>query len=240
MATKKVVAYGEYIIFRDDSGSITVLRNYDNVIESLRAISAEIGFKYEENWNTRTFGNKLIDELSKDMAKEITGAKVIGKAQSRTALGMIHAFVKMYRLTTAQLIAQLPQKEVAPHCGMPKIFYTAEEIQQAKTEWAANACFMKNDEWIVLDDGQKVALVKMWTEEDLNLLQKELAKYNITGTVDSEYKGNDTGFSVTYYYQSVSPYYQSVSLENEIEDEEETIKNIKNWLNALKKSVKQK
>lgn len=58
--SKKAVAYGEYIIARDDSGTIKVLRTYDNVIESLRNISAEVGFEYDENWNTRTFGSKLV------------------------------------------------------------------------------------------------------------------------------------------------------------------------------------
>lgn len=59
---KKSAVYGEYLISQDDSGSISVLREYDNVIASLRAIADEVGFAYDDAWTTRQFGNKLIKE----------------------------------------------------------------------------------------------------------------------------------------------------------------------------------
>ena len=34
-----------------------------NVKDSLREISEEVGFEYEENWNTRQFGKKLVNFL---------------------------------------------------------------------------------------------------------------------------------------------------------------------------------
>lgn len=60
-----VAESGEYLITRHESGSIEVRRLFANTIGALREISKEIGFDYEESWNTRTFGSKLIDELNK-------------------------------------------------------------------------------------------------------------------------------------------------------------------------------
>ncbi|MDO4251392.1 MAG: hypothetical protein Q4C68_07760 [Moraxella sp.] len=61
MSVKSAVV-GEYMISRDQNGSISVLRKFDNVIASLRAIADEVGFDYDENWTTRQFGNKIIKE----------------------------------------------------------------------------------------------------------------------------------------------------------------------------------
>ncbi len=60
---KKTATTGEYIITQLDSGSIEVYREYDNVKGALREISEKEGFEYDPNWNTRTFGSKLIDFL---------------------------------------------------------------------------------------------------------------------------------------------------------------------------------
>jgi len=56
---------GEYAIYKEESGTIQVYKNYDNTKGALREISAKIGFKYDTEWTTRQFGNKLIAELNK-------------------------------------------------------------------------------------------------------------------------------------------------------------------------------
>lgn len=65
MAEKKIASSGEYIITKHETGSIEVHRVYDNTKGALREIAEKIGFEYDPNWNTRTFGAKLIDELNK-------------------------------------------------------------------------------------------------------------------------------------------------------------------------------
>lgn len=59
---KKSATYGEYLIIQEQNSSIKVLRQFDNVIASLRAIADEVGFSYDDKWNTRTFGRQLIKE----------------------------------------------------------------------------------------------------------------------------------------------------------------------------------
>lgn len=62
---ERVAESGEYVITRHESGSIEVSRTFDNTKGALREIAEVIGFDYDEGWNTRTFGSKLIDELNK-------------------------------------------------------------------------------------------------------------------------------------------------------------------------------
>ena len=61
----KIAEIGEYTITKRDSGSIESYRVYDNTIGALREIAESIGFKYDPNWTTRQFGNKLVDEINK-------------------------------------------------------------------------------------------------------------------------------------------------------------------------------
>lgn len=55
---------GEYVIFKEASGSIQVFKDYDNVKGALREIAAQIGFEYDSAWTTRQFGSKLIDHIN--------------------------------------------------------------------------------------------------------------------------------------------------------------------------------
>lgn len=62
MAKKSAIS-GEYIITVEDSGSIRVLKIYDNVKGSLRECADSKNFAYDPNWTTRQFGSKLIKEF---------------------------------------------------------------------------------------------------------------------------------------------------------------------------------
>ncbi len=65
MAKKSAIS-GEYIITVEDSGSIRVLKIYDNVKGSLRECAEAKGFAYDIDWTTRQFGSKLIKEFGED------------------------------------------------------------------------------------------------------------------------------------------------------------------------------
>ncbi len=69
--TKKSAVYQEYLIAQDVSGSIKVLRKFDNVKASLRAIADEVGFEYDDTWTTRQFGTKLIKEYGENGIAQI-------------------------------------------------------------------------------------------------------------------------------------------------------------------------
>ncbi|MBO2524104.1 MAG: hypothetical protein CW341_00130 [Bacteroidetes bacterium] len=65
MAAKSAIS-GEYIIQKEESGSIVVYRIYDNSKGALREIAQKIGFEYDEKWNVRQFGAKLIDFINEN------------------------------------------------------------------------------------------------------------------------------------------------------------------------------
>lgn len=143
------------------------------------------------------------------MTQKIIGASVVGKSQNRTALGMMHAFVKMHpSITVGQLKTQFSKQKVCPDTGISQLFYTPDEIEQeksgSKSEWFTNgnACFMDNGEWLALGNGQKVAFNKVWTATSLALLEQEMAKFNITGTVDKKLSGTQAGFDIRYQHEA--------------------------------------
>ena len=70
MAKKSAIS-GEYIITVEDSGTVRVLKIYDNVKESLRECAEAKGFEYDNDWTTRQFGAKLIKEFGEGNMAEI-------------------------------------------------------------------------------------------------------------------------------------------------------------------------
>ena len=60
---KELVATDLYIVAIYDNKSIDVYNRYENAKGALRQIADENNFKYDESWNTRQFGKKLIDAL---------------------------------------------------------------------------------------------------------------------------------------------------------------------------------
>ncbi|MBR4802355.1 MAG: hypothetical protein IK041_06055 [Bacteroidales bacterium] len=60
----KFATFEYFVIEKEESGSIRVFKTYDNTKDALRTIAKEAGFDYDEKWNTRTFGAKLIDFLN--------------------------------------------------------------------------------------------------------------------------------------------------------------------------------
>lgn len=55
---------GGYFIHRLPSGTIESYRIFDNTKGALREIANSIGFAYDPNWNTRQFGNKIVDYIN--------------------------------------------------------------------------------------------------------------------------------------------------------------------------------
>lgn len=53
-----------YVVVKKDNGHIDTYRTYGNTKETLREISSAAGFNFDPTWNTRYFGNKLIDFLN--------------------------------------------------------------------------------------------------------------------------------------------------------------------------------
>lgn len=102
--------------------------------------------------------------------------KVYGKAQNRTALGIMHAYMLMYPHATIEDLRKAFPDSLNPDSGVNKNFIYAEE-KGTDANWEG---FFKNpDELLTTGDGKKVAVVKMWTKPSFDRLVEQAKLYDI-------------------------------------------------------------
>lgn len=102
--------------------------------------------------------------------------KVYGKAQNRTALGIMHAYMLMYPHATIEDLRKAFPDSLNPDSGVKKNFIYAEE-KGTDANWEG---FFKNpDELLITGDGKKVAVVKMWTKPSFDRLVEQAKLYDI-------------------------------------------------------------
>jgi outer membrane protein OmpA-like peptidoglycan-associated protein len=102
--------------------------------------------------------------------------RVYGKAQNRTALGIMHAYMVMYPQATMDDLKKAFPDELNPDSGVKKNFVKAGE-KGTDANW--DGFFQKEDELLTMGDGTKVAVVKMWTKPSFERLVSHAAQYGI-------------------------------------------------------------
>ena len=106
----------------------------------------------------------------------VNKVRVYGKAQNRTALGIMHAYMVMYPQATLDDIRKAFPDELNPDSGVKKNFVKAGE-KGTEANW--DGFFQKEDELLTMGDGSKVAVVKMWTKPSFERLVSHAAQYGI-------------------------------------------------------------
>lgn len=101
--------------------------------------------------------------------------RVYGKAQNRTALGIMHAYMVMYPQATLEDLIKAFPAELAPDNGTKKIFIDADE----NSDMAWDGYFKREDEILVDGNGKKVAVNKMWTKPSFERLINHAKNYDI-------------------------------------------------------------
>ena len=203
-----------------------------NSKQALREISAQIGYTVDDSWTTQQFGAKLIAQLQgeiqspapikevsttpaeekKDLpnvkasAADIAGARVrvYGKAQNRTALGIMHAYMVMYPQSKLEDIQKAFPDALNPDSGVKKNFIYAEE-KGTTTDW--NGFFKKEEELLTMGDGRKVAVVSMWTKPSFERLVAWAKQYGIiVAEFEAVNKGGEKGgFRLEYLNGYIPP-----------------------------------
>ena len=203
-----------------------------NSTRAMREISAQIGYTVDDSWNTQQFGAKLIARLQgenqspslvkevsttpaeekKDLpnvkasAADIAGARVrvYGKAQNRTALGIMHAYMVMYPQSKLEDIQKAFPDALNPDSGVKKNFIYAEE-KCTTTDW--NGFFKKEEELLTMGDGRKVAVVSMWTKPSFERLVAWAKQYGIiVAEFEAVNKGGEKGgFRLEYLNGYIPP-----------------------------------
>ena len=129
--------------------------------------------------------------------------RVYGKAQNRTALGIMHAYHVMYPHATFEDFQKAFPKELNPDCGWPVIFRNREEL---KTENDLGFWFAEPDEIIKTQDGTKMSVVKMWTKPSFERLVNHAKQYDIeVAEFEKGQRGEKGGFRLEYLNGYVPP-----------------------------------
>lgn len=104
--------------------------------------------------------------------------RVHGKAQNRTVLGIVNAYLVMHpKATLEELKAAFPDS-LNPDSGVRINFVDMRNIKESQPEnW--NGFFTGDDELFHLADGTTVALVKMWTKPSFERMVAKAAEYGI-------------------------------------------------------------
>ena len=102
--------------------------------------------------------------------------RVYGKAQNRTALGIVNAYMVMHpEATLDDLRAAFPDS-LNPDSGVKNNFVEAGD-KGTNANW--DGYFQNEDELLIMGDGTQVALVKMWTKPSFERLVTHAAQYGI-------------------------------------------------------------
>ena len=119
--------------------------------------------------------------------------KVYAKAQNRTALGIIHAYMTINPEATLEDLREAFPNSLNPDSGVKENFIYENENGTSAT-W--NGYFKADEELITLCDGKKVAVVSMWTKQSLERIIAQAKNYDIdVEQVDTKVEG---GFRLEY------------------------------------------
>lgn len=106
----------------------------------------------------------------------VNKVRVYGKAQNRTALGIMNAYMVMYPQATMEDLEKAFPNELNPDSGVKVNFVRADE-NGTDANW--DGFFQKDGELLTMGDGTKVAVVKMWTKPSFERLVSHAAQYGI-------------------------------------------------------------
>ena len=129
--------------------------------------------------------------------------RVYGKAQNRTSLGIMHAYMVMFPHATIEDLKKAFPNALAPDNGTGEIFIYADE-NGSNADW--DGYFKADDEVLKTGDGKKVAVNKMWTKKSFENLVNHASQYDIeVAKFEEGDRGVKGGFRLEYLNGYVPP-----------------------------------
>lgn len=188
----KIYNYKNYALTHQDNGAVNVTKDgveQSNSKAALKEIAAIVGFEVEEKWNSYQIGTKLINFLvaqglveSEDLEKKVEGSaaevanakvRVYGKAQNRTALGIVHAYMIMYPHAKLEDL-----RKAFPNSLNPSREIFAEYKGSADDD-KFGSYFVQPEELLTMGDGKKVQFAQMWTKATFENIVHHAKQYGI-------------------------------------------------------------
>ena len=130
--------------------------------------------------------------------------RVYGKAQNRTALGIVNAYLVMYPHATKEDLEKAFPLELQPKGTWNSLFRTETEYN----EHVANQglWFGEKDERLKLQDGSEVIFLKLWPKDKFENIVNHAKQYDIEIAEFTEgVKGEKGGFRLEYLNGYVPP-----------------------------------
>ena len=126
--------------------------------------------------------------------------RVHGKSQSRTALGIINAYLKLYPDSTLSDLQQAFPKSLNPKSFTDNIIVPEEETKGKEKQY-----FEKENELIVLKNGQRLALVELWRKDDFKAICNHAIQYGIVAAKVGENMPFQKGSYELEYIDEIVP-----------------------------------
>ena len=130
--------------------------------------------------------------------------RVYGKAQNRTALGIVNAYLVMYPHATAEDLNKAFPLELQSHGTWKSLFRTPEEY--AANEANQGLWFAEEDEILRLQDGTKLIFLKLWPKDKFDNIVNHAKLYDIEiAEFEKGEKGTKGGYRLEYLNGYVPP-----------------------------------
>ena len=130
--------------------------------------------------------------------------RVYGKAQNRTALGIVNAYLVMYPHATAEDLNKAFPLELQSHGTLKSLFRTPEEY--AANEANQGLWFAEEDEILRLQDGTKLIFLKLWPKDKFENIVNHAKLYDIEiAEFEKGEKGTKGGYRLEYLNGYVPP-----------------------------------
>lgn len=126
----------------------------------------------------------------------INKIRVYGKAQNRTSLGIMHAYMKMFPDATLKDLRKAFPNRLAPDNGTGEIFVYKNQ-KGTTANW--DGYFREDDEILIDGNGKKIAVNKLWTKSSFDNLVKHASRYAIEiAQFEEGVRGVKGGFRLEY------------------------------------------
>ena len=102
--------------------------------------------------------------------------RVYSNTQNRMALGILHAYLKMFPQTTLKDLCKAFPEKLNPDSGVKRLFIPIEKMVD-EPKW--QDYFREDEELLCMSDGSKVAVASRWSSSSLECLYDHAKQFGI-------------------------------------------------------------
>lgn len=122
--------------------------------------------------------------------------RVYSNTQNRMALGILHAYLKMFPQTTLKDLCKAFPEKLNPDSGVKRLFIPIEKMVD-EPKW--QDYFREDEELLCMSDGSKVAVASRWSSASLERLSNHAKQFGVElANFEFGEKNDKCGFRLEY------------------------------------------